>query len=262
MKRFFLLALAGIALIPGSALAADLGRPVYKAAPPPPPPAPVYSWTGCYVGGGVGYGLWSQDHQEFDLTGDPESLTSTSGGKGWLGDAQVGCDYQFPAFGGNWVLGVFSDYDWANIHGQHDLSLDTFPFVADEKLNSQWSVGARLGWVPQEHLLLFVSGGYTQAHFDGYTVLSNSTDFGGLGAPAFSVDGRNRNGWFLGSGYEYVIPWFPNLTWKTEYRFSEFNSATDTIFDLTGTPAFQTTSTKWEQTVVTNLTWRFNWFGH
>jgi opacity protein-like surface antigen len=34
----------------GFAVAADL---VVKA--PPPPPAPVYSWTGFYVGGNVGY---------------------------------------------------------------------------------------------------------------------------------------------------------------------------------------------------------------
>ena len=43
----------------GSASAADLGvAPVYKA---PPPPAPVYNWTGCYVGGGGGYAFWQQD---------------------------------------------------------------------------------------------------------------------------------------------------------------------------------------------------------
>jgi hypothetical protein len=32
MKKFLLLALAGVALLPVSALAADLGRPVYKAS--------------------------------------------------------------------------------------------------------------------------------------------------------------------------------------------------------------------------------------
>jgi outer membrane immunogenic protein len=38
------------------ALAADLSRPVYTKAPPPPPP--VFSWTGCYVGGNIG-GVWA-----------------------------------------------------------------------------------------------------------------------------------------------------------------------------------------------------------
>src|SRR5262249_23012685 len=35
----------------GFAFAADMS----VKAPPPPPPAPVYSWTGWYVGGNVGY---------------------------------------------------------------------------------------------------------------------------------------------------------------------------------------------------------------
>jgi outer membrane immunogenic protein len=40
------------------ALAADLPMkaPVYA----PPPPTPVYSWTGLYVGGNVGYGWGSR----------------------------------------------------------------------------------------------------------------------------------------------------------------------------------------------------------
>jgi opacity protein-like surface antigen len=38
----------------GSAGAADLPPPVYKSVALPPP-APVYNWTGCYVGGGGGY---------------------------------------------------------------------------------------------------------------------------------------------------------------------------------------------------------------
>src|SRR5262249_42313719 len=33
---------------------------------PAPPPAPVYNWTGCYVKGGGGYGMWNQDTTGFD----------------------------------------------------------------------------------------------------------------------------------------------------------------------------------------------------
>src|ERR1700681_4138415 len=31
--------------------------PILKA-----PPMPVYDWSGCWVSGGIGYGLWNQDH--------------------------------------------------------------------------------------------------------------------------------------------------------------------------------------------------------
>ena len=37
--------------------AADIARPALKA----PPPAPIYSWTGCYVGIGGGYGLYNEE---------------------------------------------------------------------------------------------------------------------------------------------------------------------------------------------------------
>jgi len=55
MKTLFAASLTGLALLTGSALAADLppAPQVYKA---PPVMAPAYSWTGCYVNGGFGYG--------------------------------------------------------------------------------------------------------------------------------------------------------------------------------------------------------------
>jgi outer membrane immunogenic protein len=69
-------------------------------------------------------------------------------------------------------------------------------------------------------------------------------------------------GWFIGSGYEYQIGWFPGLTWKTEYRFADYGSRTDTIFFTpTGLPDFQSNSHLFVQTVTTQLIWRFNWGG-
>src|SRR6266542_5290725 len=62
MKKFLLAGVAALALgAAGSANAADLGRPVYKAPPPVAVPVPVrvFSWTGCYVGGNIG-GAWGR----------------------------------------------------------------------------------------------------------------------------------------------------------------------------------------------------------
>jgi outer membrane immunogenic protein len=49
MKKLLLGSVAGIVLMAGPALAADIWvkAPVYKA----PPPVAGYSWTGCYIGG-------------------------------------------------------------------------------------------------------------------------------------------------------------------------------------------------------------------
>src|SRR5262249_4741191 len=102
-----LIATAAVALATvGTAGAADL--PV--KAPPMVAAAPVYTWTGCYVSGGVGYGMWNQDHFGETLPGGLQ-LTGeiTSGGRGWLGRVGVGCDYQVsPQF----LIGAFGDFDF------------------------------------------------------------------------------------------------------------------------------------------------------
>src|SRR4051812_5270918 len=108
MKKL-LLATAAVLLAGPSALAADMA--VRAAVPPPRPPLPIYSWTGVYVGAGWGYGMYNLDTQANNIVG-PFSVNQTLGGRGWLGTAVLGADYQVT----NWlVLGAFGDYDWANI---------------------------------------------------------------------------------------------------------------------------------------------------
>src|SRR5437868_4728581 len=68
MKK--LLLLAGTALVAaGSANAADLPPRLAYKAPPPPIVAPVYNWTGFYVGGHFGGG-WArkawEERSDFD----------------------------------------------------------------------------------------------------------------------------------------------------------------------------------------------------
>jgi hypothetical protein len=50
---------------------------------------------------------------------DPLFAKETFGGRGWLGTAQFGCDYQF--VGSNWVIGAFVNGDWTNIRGDQSL---------------------------------------------------------------------------------------------------------------------------------------------
>jgi len=52
MRKLLLAGISFAALVAGPALAADLGRPVYR---PVLAPVAVYNWTGFYVGGNVGY---------------------------------------------------------------------------------------------------------------------------------------------------------------------------------------------------------------
>jgi outer membrane immunogenic protein len=66
----------------GAAIAADLPR---KAPAAVPAPLPVATWTGCYLTGGVGYGMWNQDNETFAAPGVPFDAEHTDGGRGWLG---------------------------------------------------------------------------------------------------------------------------------------------------------------------------------
>src|SRR3954464_10185334 len=94
MKKLAI-ALTSIAALTAPALAADM------AVRAPAPVAYAPSFTGCYIGGGGGYGLWNQENTVF-IDGPPriQALrTTTEGGGGWFGTVQGGCDYQLSAGG-------------------------------------------------------------------------------------------------------------------------------------------------------------------
>jgi outer membrane immunogenic protein len=239
-------------------------------APPPPPPP---SFTGCWLSGGVGYGLWDQENTEFntfnEIPGVPVGVqlndTTTTGGKGWLGRVGAGCDYQFSFLGNQqWVIGGFADYDWTDLSGR--ILEPEFSIGGNEKMNNQWAVGGRIGWVALPNLMTFVSGGYTQAHFDGTALTDIFFPF--IGHPTgFFRDAATYHGWFIGGGEEYAFTWlpFPGLFWKTEYRLSEFDrQGVITRFPAAPgvlEPALLNESKKWVQTITTSLVWRFNFGG-
>jgi outer membrane immunogenic protein len=138
-----------------------------------------------------------------------------------------------------------------------------FGLVGNEKMNGQWAVGGRIGWVALPNLMTFVSGGYTQAHFDATTFTNNVFTSGGppVGAPTpFSPDAATYRGWFIGGGDEYAMIWLPGLFWKTEYRVSQFDTQNIVVRD-SGVPTLTADSKKWVQTITTSLVWRFNFGG-
>src|SRR3954469_7743557 len=102
MKKI-LFALTAIAAMTGSASAADLAaRPYAKA----PMAAPVANWTGFYIFGGGGGGLWASDSDtRVTATGLPLTITQRQGGSGWFGTVGLGYDWQF---NGPWVAGILA----------------------------------------------------------------------------------------------------------------------------------------------------------
>ena len=104
MKKL-VLALTAIAAFTGSASAADMAARPAKA---PVAVAPAYNWTGFYIFGGGGGGIWDADTVRSG-NGDstcPSPIDQREGGSGWFGTVGIGYDWQF---NGPWVAGVFAD---------------------------------------------------------------------------------------------------------------------------------------------------------
>jgi outer membrane immunogenic protein len=246
MKKLALPIGAIALLFAGSASAADMRLPT-KA--PAPAPVAVYSWTGCYVGGGGGYGMWNQKTQYVD-NGAIFGLSHDNGGRGWFGTVQVGCDYQVTS---NIVIGVFGDYDFSSIKG--DMSVLALGTRGEEKLKNSWAAGGRIGWVPfqAQQLLVYVSGGWTQARFDAVdaTLLSGAQS-------TFDLPKHTYDGWFIGSGYEYGLGFLPGLFWKTEYRYADYGKERLLIANAGGD---ELEVRKRVHTVRSELVWRFNFGG-
>ena len=94
MKKL-VLALTAVAAFTGSAMAADMAPRPYAKAPMPMAVAP--SWTGFYIFGGAGGGMWDADSNvQTNLRAvSPSPAISGMGGDGWFGTVGVGYDWQF-----------------------------------------------------------------------------------------------------------------------------------------------------------------------
>jgi outer membrane immunogenic protein len=218
MKNFLIASIATLALA-STAQAADMSMPM-KAPLKAPPPS--YSWTGCYVDGGGGYGLWDLSHYGETYPGRvPYTVSGDSAGRGYYGELGAGCDYQFPIPGfGNFVVGALGGYDFMSLKGQY-VPENTGGLTGNLKETSSWFAGGRIGYLVTPNFLTYVSGGYTQAHFGSEAYVN------GGGPVGFSLSSHNYNGYFLGGGAETSLtPWLPvGFFLRSDYRFSTYQGA-------------------------------------
>jgi outer membrane immunogenic protein len=188
MNKFLLGALlAGVAT---SAFAADL--PTRKEAPPPPMvyAAPMFTWTGFYVGANGG----------IDFVDGNGAFGSSSGG---MVGGTVGYNYQM----GQLVIGAEGDWDWAGVtHTQH-TAIGDYHMHQDQVMTAR----ARLGYA-MDRALLFVTAGYAGAELNGHYLPNNTWD------------NKWRNGAAIGGGVEYAIT--NNISAKAEYLYLPMASAT------------------------------------
>jgi outer membrane immunogenic protein len=262
MKKFVLgtVALAALAV---PATAADMGiRPRAVAY------VPAFSWTGCHVGGVVGY-EWGRD-QGYTTTGGSFFFPSGGAGApipivagqqafgafgldGFNGGGYAGCDYQF----GSWVVGVEGDWSVVNKSGQTRFAplglfttIGTFGTLGPENFwaeaQERWyaTARARVGYAV-DRWLFSVSGGAAWTKVDSSIFITGGTGTFNPSAATFSAldSARGRPGWTVGTAVEYAPPQLNgpfNGQWtiRAEYLYVHFKDFTT----LTNPPVVITSS--------------------
>jgi outer membrane immunogenic protein len=226
--------IAASALIGTPAFAADMA---VKA--PPPAPAPVYNWTGWYVGvnAGASFGRAKTDFNGAPIfwgtTFGPLSpgfaYSDTESPDGFMGGGQIGYNWQYSP---QIVVGLEADFQGAAEKDSATLTnafssaiggfTNTNTTVTNYATKIDWfgTVRARIGYVwGNGNVLSYVTGGlaYGEVKINGTTAVS-----GILNAPLFPYgltqafgQSHVNTGWVVGYGTEGRLA-TPGWTWKVE----------------------------------------------
>ena len=216
MKKLFLATTAFVVLATASAGAADMSaQPVYT------PPAPVYSWTGIYWGGNVGYS-WGQSKTDGTLAGFGVTLTESQDTDGVIGGAQTGYNYQF----GAWVLGLEADIQASGQKGGSTFQVSGLPtatLTTDHKLEWFGTARPRLGVLATPNLLLYGTGGVAFGQVkDSYTAA-----VAGFGTVATATVDDVKAGWTAGAGIEGAFG--GGWSAKVEYLYIDLGKLQQTV---------------------------------
>lgn len=213
------------------------------------------NWSGLYLGAGVGYSTFINDHTsfEFGAPSTPVSAPQDTGGQGWLGTVIVGYDHQI---GTRLVIGAFVDFDWTGAEGNWRDRAAGANVAGEYAQESAWAVGGRIGWLSSPTTLLYVTGGYTEAKFDQV----NLVDFAGINSDRI-IRGTSFDGWFIGAGLETQL--INNLSLRLEYRYSDFGEDRLTVFrESDGAAQFFKDVDLSTQSIRAVLSYKFNWDRH
>jgi outer membrane immunogenic protein len=235
MRRYTLAVVAAAGLALGavqSASAADIARPVYKAAPV----IVAYNWTGFYAGihGGYGWGDVNSNLLGF----------GSSNQDGWFGGLQLGYNWQAP--GSPWVFGLEIDSAWGDI--KRDATAGGPGIVANafSKIDYFGTARGRIGYA-FDRAMFYTTGGLAWA---------NNEIGGSVAVPGFFAGASSSNthvGWTLGAGLEWALA--NNWTAKIEYLYLDLGS--ENYFGGPGAGGFD--ADLQVHTLKLGLNYRFDW---
>ena len=236
MKKLFVATIALLALnASGSALAADMA----VKARPLPPPVPVFTWSGFYIGGHVGWGWGDFDFRDPFVQLNQQilifpglfvgvPLERSFSDSSFLGGLQAGVNGQF----GPVVVGVEADVSWMSLGGEFRSStsnlgglLTTSEGVA-AKLDWLATARGRLGWA-NDRILVYATGGVAFGGIDGsgdLNISCNPCSIPGIPPVPQTVsiaasDRKTHVGWTAGAGIEGAF--WSNWSVKLEYLYTD-----------------------------------------
>lgn len=204
MIHKFLVLAAALGVMSGAAWAADLPN----AKEPPSfaqPLLPIFSWTGLYVGGQVGY-LWGGASNYVETYPADVFLFggNTLNVRGVGGGGHLGYNYQISQF----VIGIEGDVEGTSESGS---VLQSNGFTGTGKVPIEASIRGRIG-LTWDRTLIYGTGGAE------FASIKNTTALGAFSASA----NIGRIGWTAGGGVEYAVD--PNWTVRVEYRYTDYGS--------------------------------------
>jgi outer membrane immunogenic protein len=224
MKKLLLAGISLTALVAGPATAADLGRPVYR---PVVVAAPVYSWTGFYIGANAGYTGSRADVVTVLPTAGAVGAaiaaadSPSATGNGFTSGAQAGYNYQT----GILVWGIEADINFFRTNASQAINtaIGGIPVTSNNSVNTDWmaTVRPRIG-VAVSRALFYATGGWA------VTNASYNTSFTGGGVLETATASNTRSAWTVGGGLEYAL--LHNWSAKIEYLYLDFGHLSATGF--------------------------------
>jgi outer membrane immunogenic protein len=231
MKKLLLASVAvGALAAAGSAKAGDLPMPAYPPpppgypyAPPPPPSPPPFSWSGCYVGGHVGWGWSRTTFQDANVSSSllliaPSGFggSASANGSGGIFGGQLGCDFEL---NNNFVFGMSGSAAGTTITGTGADPFAIETLQSKTEFLGDLSLRVGFGW---DRVLLYFKGGGALAH----NQYSDTALFTG-GFTSNSTITANPFGGVAGAGIEWAFA--RNWSAFVEYDHYFFSNYTATF---------------------------------
>lgn len=222
MNRLALAVAAAVLSLTGSASAADLAaRPYTKA--PAVAAAPVYDWSGMYVGGAAG-GAWHTTSGDFYNAFPPGFFWRTDSRSDWIAGGFAGIQKQWS----NFVLGVEGGWNAlgnsfaSTVAGGFGTSCGLVPVVEScrSRIADIGYIGGRAGFA-WDRWMVYGQGGYARARIET-DVFMNAAAFGLPAGAAVSAVKADHSGWYAGAGFDYAV--LDYLILGVDYKHYQFDS--------------------------------------